>query len=148
MKKKKLKKKIKKFERKIQWLNDCERTLALRCDKLYYNDVEIRNDISKLKDSKGCKDDIKEINNRIDGILMDVNYLRTSIQRINVRCDILDRRTQTDYSKVAQQIEETKNEEKTCDTCKWKPLMEQGGQDIPCMGCMANDKKMWKSKEA
>ena len=39
-------------------------------------------------------------------------------------------------------------EEKTCDTCKWKPLMEQGGQDIPCMGCTANDKKMWKSKEA
>ena len=37
-------------------------------------------------------------------------------------------------------------EEKTCDTCKWKPLMEQGGQDIPCMVCTADDKKMWKSK--
>lgn len=37
--------------------------------------------------------------------------------------------------------------EKTCDTCKWKPLMEQGGQDIPCMGCTADDKKMWKSNE-
>lgn len=36
--------------------------------------------------------------------------------------------------------------EKTCDTCKWKPLMEQGGQDIPCMGCTADDKKMWKPK--
>ncbi len=57
MKKKKLKKKIKKLERKIQWLNDCERTLALRCDKLYHNDVEIKNDISKLKnDNKYYKE--------------------------------------------------------------------------------------------
>lgn len=38
-------------------------------------------------------------------------------------------------------------DEKTCDTCKWKPLYDQGGQDIPCMGCTANDKKMWKSKD-
>ncbi len=142
MKKKKLKKKIKKLERKIQWLNDCERTLALRCDKFYHNYVEMKNDISKLKDGKGCKDDVKELNNRIDGLYMDTNYLRSSIERINGRCDILDRRTQTDYDKIAQK------EEKTCDTCKWKPLMEQGGQDIPCMGCTANDKKMWKSKEA
>ena len=39
-------------------------------------------------------------------------------------------------------------EAKTCSTCKWEPLMKQGGQDIPCMGCTADDKKMWKSKEA
>lgn len=38
-------------------------------------------------------------------------------------------------------------EEKTCDTCKWYPLSKQGGQDIPCMGCTADDKKMWKSKD-
>ena len=142
MKKKKLKKKIKKLERKIQWLNDCERTLALRCDKFYHNDMEIKNEISKLKDSKGCKDDIKKLSNRIDDILLSTNYLITNVKRIDTRCDVLDRRTQTDYNKIAT------NEEKTCDTCKWKPLSEQGGQDIPCMGCTANDKKMWKSKEA
>lgn len=38
-------------------------------------------------------------------------------------------------------------EEKTCDTCRWKPLSEQGGQDIPCMGCTGGDLRMWKSKE-
>lgn len=38
-------------------------------------------------------------------------------------------------------------DEKICSTCKWEPLMKQGGQDIPCMGCTADDKKMWKSKD-
>lgn len=133
MKKKKLKKKIKKLERKIQWLNDCERTLALRCDKFYHNDVEIKNDICELKDSKGCKDDIKDLNARMDDLLLSTNYLINSVKRIDTRCDVLDRRTQTDYNGIT-----TKTEEKTCDTCDYLGLSGCGTQ---CVECSANNKK-------
>lgn len=148
MKKKKLKKRIKKLEKKVEKYRSNLSDLITRVDISLTNKIRNLSDAYTNRFNKFNPEDIKTINDRIDSILMDTNYLRTSIQRINVRCDILDRRTQTDYSKVAQQIEETKNEEKTCDTCKWRPLMEQGGQDIPCMGCTADDKKMWKSEDA
>lgn len=140
MKKKKLKKKIKKLEKKVEKYRGNLSTLITQIDISLTNKIRSLSDAYTNRFNKFNPSDIKNLNDRMDGICTDVNYLRTSIQRTNVRCDILDRRTQTDYSKVAQ------NEEKTCDTCKWRPLMEQGGQDIPCMGCTADDKKMWKPK--
>ena len=142
MKKKKKKKKIKKLEKRVSYLGAKLRGTIDALNSTESHVVQCKNEISKLKDSKGCKDDIKKLSNRIDDILLSTNCLIMDVKRIDTRCDVLDIRTQTDYNKIAQ------NEEKTCDTCKWKPLMEQGGQDIPCMGCTADDKKMWKSKEA
>ena len=137
MKKKKLKKKIKKLEKKVEeYQSDLSGKIRSLSDAY-------TNRFNKFNPS-----DIKNLNARVDGLCMDTNYLRSSIERINGRCDILDRRTQIDYDKIIPKTDETKAEcEKTCDTCRWKPLMEQGGQDIPCMGCTADDKKMWKSKE-
>lgn len=100
MKKKKLKKTIKKLRSDVKWLKECERRLAVNHMNFRDSLSKQQDDISKLKDSKFCKDDIKDLNNRMDGICMDVNSLRSNIERINGRCDILDRRTQTDYDKI------------------------------------------------
>ena len=94
MKKKKLKKKIKKLERKVEWLNDCERTLALRCDKLYHNDVETKDDISKLKDGKCCKDDI-------DKLRSEVGSLRFELSALNDKYAVLNLRTRMPYDEFA-----------------------------------------------
>lgn len=94
MKKKKLKKRIKKLERKIQWLNDCERTLALRCDKLYKNDVKTKDDISKLKDSKCCEDNIEKLRSEVD-------CLRFELGALNDKYAVLNLRTRVPYDEFA-----------------------------------------------
>lgn len=110
MKKKKLKKKIKKLEKRVSYIFDelCNTIEALNLTESRV--VQCKNAITKLEN--------------------DNKYYKEWMDRSGV-----------DYKSWFN------FDEKTCDTCKWKPLMEQGGQDIPCMGCTADDKKMWKSKE-
>lgn len=98
MKKKKLKKRLRKLE------NQYYRVLAQT--RINMNDIS---HLKKFKDGECCKDDIKDLNNRMDGICMDVNSLRSNIERINGRCDILDRRTQTDYDKIIPKGENNGN---------------------------------------
>lgn len=87
MKKKKLKKRIKKLERKIQWLSNCEKTLALR-------NVEIKDDISKLKDGKCCKDDIEKLRS-------EVGSLRFELGALNDKYAVLNLRTRMPYDEFA-----------------------------------------------
>lgn len=117
MKKKKLKKKIKKLERDIKRIAGFQRELAVRT-----NDNTNR--------IKSCKEVICILQASLTKLENDNKYYKEWMDRSGV-----------DYKSWFN------FDEKTCDTCKWKPLMEQGGQDIPCMGCTANDKKMWKSKD-
>ena len=139
MKKKKLKKKIKHLETMIEHM-EC------RCDNWAMVARETRDNTTKYSTK------INQLNADIANCCRIINdhasrlaANRFSIDDIYEKLGILKLRTETDYTSFSKK--ETKNDEKTCDTCKWKPLMEQGGQDIPCMGCTANDKKMWKSKE-
>ena len=97
MKKKKLKKKIKKLEHRVNYI--CKK-LSTTIDALNRSESHVTECKEAIKKLEANPDDIKKLNNRIDGALMDTNYLRSSIQRINERCDILDRRTQTDYDKI------------------------------------------------
>lgn len=94
MKKKKLKKRIKKLERKIQWLNDCERTLSLRCDKLYHSDVEIKDDISKLKGGQCSNDNIEKLRSEVDA-------LRFELGALNDKYAVLNLRTRVPYDEFA-----------------------------------------------
>lgn len=108
MKKRKLKKKIKKLKSDIKWLKGCQRNLALR-ENNNANKIKNLSDAYTNRFDKFNPNDIKTINNRIDGLCMDANYLRSSIERINGRCDILDRRTQTDYDKIIPKSEGENN---------------------------------------
>ena len=78
-----------------------------------------------------------------EDIQRQINELKSEMHSYDSRLSILDARSRVDYTMYG-----TNKVEKTCDTCKWYPLSKQGGQDIPCMGCTTDDKKMWKSKEA
>lgn len=87
-----------------------------------------------------------------EDIQRQINELKSLMHSYDSRLSVLDARSRVDYTLYCTNGEVIPGKkvegEKTCDTCKWKPLLEQGGQDIPCMGCTADDKKMWKSKEA
>ena len=124
MKKKKLKKKIEKLEKKY--------------DKLFREAVITRN---ALNTSEAHVQQCKEAITKLETEAIDKKEersIKNTLTEFDKRIMILETRTQTDYTKFS---------EKTCATCKWEPLIEQGVQDMPCMGCTANDKKMWKSKE-
>ena len=133
MKKKKLKKKIKNLELRLT-------RLAVRLDEL--------NKKFKEKDEHLGEDWQAAVRVSNDGYLelkkAKETYeklersIKNTLNEFENRLAVIDARTKVDYTQFSS---------KTCDTCKWKPLMEQGGQDIPCMGCTADDKKMWKSKE-
>lgn len=106
MKKKKLKKKIKKLEKKV------EKYRSNLSDLITRGDISLNNKITNLSNAytnKFNKFNPDVINNRIDGLCMDVNYLRSNIESINGRCDILDRRTQTDYDKIIPKGENNGN---------------------------------------
>lgn len=133
MKKKKLKKKIEKLEQQVIDMYNAQNTvlhnLRDRCSTL--SDA-IDAEVHSYKSEFGTvKQSVREMRNKVIRLENDNKYYKEWMNRSGV-----DYKSWFDF------------EEKTCDTCKWKPLMEQGGQDIPCMGCTADDKKMWKSKEA
>ena len=152
MKKKKLKKKLKQLERRIEEekrreINLSNWTMA-KIDELKKITNEIKVDLKA--------EEYKEKDNRINilwewlqrsGIdfhdwgktpvyAEEVVYtedIQRQINEINNRLGILDRRTRTDYNEMAP-----KTEEKTCDTCDYHGLSGCGTQ---CVECPANNKK-------
>lgn len=126
MKKKKLKKKIKHLENLVE-------KMSYRCDNWADVARETRDNTTKYSIK------VNQLNADIANYGRIINEHAARLAGLDSKVDIIKQRTEVDYTKFS---------EKTCDTCKWEPLMEQGGQDIPCMGCTADDKKMWKSKEA
>ena len=165
MKKKKLKKKLKSFQRQLDSLKTCHYNVSLKVSSLQElrdNMEDTVNHLNELMADIENKPKDNRINILWEWLLRsgidfhdwgktptyanEVVYtedIQRQINEINDRLRVLDARTRTDYIMYS---EDHKNE-KTCDTCKWEPLMEQGGQDIPCMGCTDDDKKMWKSKD-
>lgn len=135
MKKKKLKKKIKKLEHRVNYI--CKK-LSSTIDSLNLSESHVMQ----------CKEAITRLENQpnqpTEDIQRQINELKTKISCHDNRLSVLDARSRVDYTMYSTKEEK----EKTCDTCKWKPLLEQDGQDIPCMGCTDDDKKMWKSKES
>lgn len=109
MKKKKLKKKIKKLEKRMEKYRGNLSELITRIDISLTKKITNLSDAYTNRFNKFNPDDIKILNDRIDGALMDTNYLRSDIKRINERCDILDRRTQTDYDKMIPKGENNGN---------------------------------------
>ena len=134
MKKKKLKKKIKELEKRVEKIKELEKrvdSLSNKISNLCDGYIRIRQDQNKqICRINSLEQDKVEIKNDISKLEKDNKYYKEWMDRSGV-----DYKSWFDF------------EEKTCDTCKWYPLSKQGGQDIPCMGCTADDKKMWKSKD-
>lgn len=133
MKKKKLKKKIEKLEQQVVDMYNAQNTvlhnLRDRCSTL--SDA-IDAEVHSYKSEFGTvKQSVREIRNKVIRLENDNKYYKEWI----------------DTAPCYRCTNSKGENEKTCDTCRWKPLMERGGQDIPCMGCTADDKKMWKSNE-
>ena len=172
MKKKKLKKKLKSLQRQLDSLKTRHYNVAVKVASLQELRENMKDTINHLNKLMG---DIKNQpkDNRInilwewmqrsgidfhewgktptyaeevvytEDIQRQINELKSEMHSYDSRLSILDARSRVDYTMYG-----TNKVEKTCDTCKWYPLSKQGGQDIPCMGCTTDNKKMWKSKEA
>lgn len=128
MKKRKLKKKIKRLRKELEIVvhdgKEAFNNQSGKISNLGDRYIKLREDFNNFKQKSNA-----------DGLQFQINDIYEKLK-------ILKLRTETDYTKFS------KNEEKTCNTCRWYQLLQQGGQDIPCMGCTDDNKKMWKSKES
>lgn len=130
MKKKKLKKKIKKLEKKVEKYHGNLSTLVTQIDISLTNKIRNLNDkMARLENDNKYYKEYIDTNPSTEDIQRQISELKSKISCHDNRLSVLDARSRVDYTMYST----NKFEEKTCDTCKWKPLMEQGGQDIPCM---------------
>jgi chromosome segregation ATPase len=139
MKKKKLKRKIKRLETRLNSL----------CSKLYNLEQKFEKNDKQLGEDwqaaiKVTNDGYKDLKRAKEEYEKAERSIKNTLGEFNKRIMIIEARTQIDYTKFVNTSNEPP-EGKTCDTCMYQCLQDKG-QDTPCMGCTADDKKMWKSK--
>ena len=95
---------------------------------------------------KKLKKRIKRLEKESQTIRSQFGTIKNSVREIRNMVDIVKQRTETDYTQFKPLVDTSKGPDtvsKTCDTCLYNGM----GLDGPCMGCTAEDLKMYKQKE-
>lgn len=132
MKKKKLKKKIKELEKRIEKIKELEKrvdSLSNKISNLGDGYVRIRQDQNKqICRINSLEQDKVEIKNDISKLENDNKYYKEWMDRSGV-----------DYKSWF------KTDSRSCTDCKYYELINSNGP-IPCYGCTSTDKKMFEPK--